>query len=137
MNYFTVTLTTYNAMAEVMYDIFIIVNVVCYSKKPFILNQEEGMKQWTHEAIIALLRSAKNTYLIKTQCKQHETLLAKKDKVIGKMSQETGMQLAKGLAEILHRWFMENVISAPQSGPLPGMTTRPLIVQPPVLISEP
>jgi len=72
MNYLILALTAYKVTAEVIYDRFVNVAVVCQVFKPMLKSQKFKNLNWSHQAICNLLRSATNIFLMQTFGEYHE-----------------------------------------------------------------
>ena len=72
MNYLILVLTAYKATAEVIYDRFINVILVCQIFKPMLKMQKYKELNWSNQAIFNLLRSAANMFLLETLGEFHE-----------------------------------------------------------------
>ena len=66
MNYLILALTAYKATAEVIFDRFVNVTLVCQVFKPMLKSQKFKNLNWSHQAIFNLLRSATNIFLMQT-----------------------------------------------------------------------
>ena len=72
MNYFMLALTAYKTTAEVIFDRFVNVALVCQVFKPMLKSRRFRNFNWSHQAIFNLLRSATNIFLMQTLVKYHE-----------------------------------------------------------------
>ena len=72
MNYLILALTAYKATAEIIFDRFVNVAVVCQVFKPLLKSQKFKNFKWSHQAIFNLLRSATNIFLMQTLGEYHE-----------------------------------------------------------------
>ena len=72
LNYLILALTAYKATAEVIYDRFVNVALVCQVFKPMLKSKRFRNCKWSHQAIFNLLRSATNIFLMQTLGKYHE-----------------------------------------------------------------
>ena len=72
MNYSILALTAYKATAEVIYDRFVNIALVCQVFKPMLKSNRFRTCNWSHQAIFNLLRSATNIFLMQTLWKYHE-----------------------------------------------------------------
>ena len=86
MNYLILALTAYKVTAEVIYDRFVNVTVICQIFKPMLKSHKFKKLNWSHQAIFNLLRSATNIFLMQTLVEYHElksNMLENEEYIIG------------------------------------------------------
>ena len=111
MNYLILALTAYKATAEIIFDRFVNVAVVCQVFKPLLKSQKFKNFKWSHQAIFNLLRSATNIFLMQTLGEYHELksdMLDNKEYIIANIKEKDPKK--KELKII--KWFMFNEVSS-------------------------
>ena len=105
MNYLTLALTAYKATAEVIYDRFVNVTIVCQIFKPILKSQKLKKLNWSHRAIFNLLRCATNIFLIQILGEYHELksdMLDNEDYIVANIKEKNPAKKENKIIE----WFM-------------------------------
>ena len=72
MKYFVLALAAYNAVAETIFDRLINATIVCQVLKPMLMLEKYRDLNWSHQAILTLLKSTTNIFLIQSLGEYHE-----------------------------------------------------------------
>ena len=107
MNYLILALTAYKTTAEVIFDRFVNVALVCQVFKPMLKSKRFRNFKWSHQAIFNLLRSATNIFLMRTLGKYHElksNMLDNEEFIIANIKEKDP---AKKEVTVI-KWFMFN-----------------------------
>ena len=110
MNYLILALTAYKATAEVIFDRFVNVTLVCQVFKPMLKSQKFKILNWSHQAIFNLLRSATNKFLMQTLGEYHElksNMLDNEEYIVGNIKEDNPEKKENKIIE----WFMFNEVS--------------------------
>ena len=121
MNYFVLALTAYKAVAEAIFDRLVNVTIVCQVIKPMLLLPEYKNLNWSHQAILTLLRSAANIFLMQTLGAFHELkshMFEKEHCIVNSLHDDATEEDANKIL----KWFMKYEVT---TSPLPNIDLSP------------
>ena len=121
MYYFVLALTAYKAVAEAIVDRLGNITIVCQVIKPMLLLPEYKNLNWSHQAILTLLRSAANLFLMQTLGEYHKlkSHMCEKEQCIGNSLHD---DVTEEDANKILKWFMKHKVT---TSPIPNIDLSP------------